>query len=131
MACTSIANGEYNSITIEVEAMEYQWHYTYGDLDRELHPAEDKNTIKDLILPPNCEVTLRLRSSDFLYLFELPDFAATEMAVPGLVNELTINTKAQGVFELKGNQMCGFTHESLLGNVKVLSASDFTDWLNK
>jgi len=39
------------------------------------------------------------------------------------------SSESIGTSELLGAQMCGYTHEQLLGNLVVLSPADFRRWI--
>jgi len=85
--------------------------------------------VQDLFLPDNAEVQLKLNSNDYLYSFALPELGMTEIAVPGLNFELQFNTQEEQVWQLLGDQFCGFSHETLIGKVYVRNQDDgYYDW---
>ncbi|MFT5165022.1 MAG: cytochrome c oxidase subunit 2 [Saprospiraceae bacterium] len=123
-------NEKWNGpMTIEVTADEYKWTFVYPGEDGQLNTADDIATEQEFRLPAHSEIILLLKSNDYLYTFSLSDFSAKEMVVPGLIRRLEFKTNHNGNYELKGDQMCGFTHESLFGNLKVQSVSHFKKWL--
>ena len=59
----------------------------------------------------------------------MPDLDLQEIAVPGLDFGLQFRTDDEEVIQLLGDQMCGFAHETLIGNVYVRSNdAEFYDW---
>ena len=94
-----------------------------------LGTGDDRHSVQDLYLPDNSEVDLKLKSNDYVYTFALPKLGMQEIAVPGLDFELQFTTQGEQTMQLKGDQLCGFEHESLIGNVYVRNQdAGFYDW---
>jgi cytochrome c oxidase subunit 2 len=76
-----------------------------------------------------CEVTLALHSKDYIYTLALPEFGIKEIAVPDLRFELKFVADRIGTFQLKGDQMCGYQHENLIGKLVIQPRPQFMAWL--
>ena len=70
-----------------------------------------------------------LRSDDYAYNFHLPQLDVIEVALPGEPYELSVRTESPGTLELRGGQMCGFSHPELIGDLVVHQGEGFDRWL--
>ena len=59
------------------------------------------------------------------------EYELVEMAFPGRPFVVEIATDSPETSKLLGTQMCGFTHEDLLGNLVVQTPDDFRRWLQQ
>ena len=131
VGCQSKSNHEkIDSIVIEVTGDGFNWYFRYPGPDGELGTKDDKYSTQDLYLPDNADVKLILQSKDYVYTFRIPALNQKEVAVPGLSFGLQFRTTDEQTVELLGDQFCGFSHESLIGDVHVRdqSFSAFYDW---
>lgn len=108
-----------NVMVIQVTGEEFNWHFRYPGQDGVLGTDDDDFSVQDMYLPENTEIVLQLASNDYLYSFALPELELREIAVPGLSFELKFRTKGEQTLQLLGDQLCGFSHETLIGNVYV------------
>ncbi len=111
---------------IELIGEEYEWHIRYPGTDGQLHTKDDILAKRDLYLPQQSAIVLMLKSADKLYFLELPIFKQIGTAVPDMTHKLYFNTSKTGTSQLKGDQMCGFSHESLYGKLIVESQRRFS-----
>ena len=116
-------------VEIEVTGSGFQWEIRYQGFDGRFGTADDVVTQKNLRLPVGVPVRLHLRSDDFLYGLLIPKFDLNEIAVPDIESSVEFVSDETGEFDLRGNQMCGFTHPGLLGTVTVVPADEFWRWL--
>lgn len=129
--CSSNHGGApLDSIVVEVTGDEFNWYFRYPGLDGRLGTEDDRHSVRDLYLPGNARVTLKLHSKDYLYTLAIPDIGKKEIAVPDLEFDLQFDTGDAGIWQLKGDQNCGFSHDSLMGNVYVRNQyrEEFYDW---
>ena len=118
-----------NPLPIEVVGDEYYWFVRYPGADGQLHTADDVHDKTNLHLPVATETHIQITSRDYLYTFGLPSLGLNQVAVPDLMFGLKFSVDEVGTYQLKGDQLCGFSHESLMGRVIVQSREDFTTWL--
>ena len=116
-------------LVIDIMGSEYRWHYRYPGPDETLGTADDIRRLGDLHLSMGTPVVLQLKSEDYIYTFKLPHIDRVKMAVPEIVFTLEFTPDSLGTFELEGDQMCGFSHESLKAKLIVETQEDFATWL--
>jgi cytochrome c oxidase subunit 2 len=114
-----------------ITGRDFNWYIRYPGPDNELGTADDIHARRDLHLPQHTKVRLELASDDYLYSLTLPQWNLKEIAVPDLSFCLEFDTQVAGTFDLLGDQMCGYTHPNLLGQLTVQSHSDFDAWLKQ
>ena len=119
------------TLRVRVTGRDFKWHLRYPGPDRELDTDDDVLAQRHLHLPSETDVELELRSDDFVYSLYLPDYELVEMAFPGRPFVVEIATYAAGKSRMLGSQMCGFTHEELLGDLVVQSPEDFQRWTGR
>ena len=118
-------------LVIEVTGDDYYWHLRYPGPDGVLHTLDDVAAVSDLHVPAGEAVEVRLTSADFLYLFALPELGLSQVAVPDLWFSLSLQPDSERTYRLEGDQMCGFSHDSLLGTLYAHSRRDFEDWMRR
>ena len=96
-----------NPLVVDITGKAYEWHIRY--------PGPDALT----------DVRLQLHSREYLYTFTLPHLDLKEIAIPDLMFHLEFNTGPEGIHELLGDQMCGYSHPKLMGKLNVVSHNDF------
>ena len=90
--------------------------------------ADDRLAIDDLRLPADRPVTLELHSADFLYTFAFPDLDRREIAIPDLVHTIDLPPAREGILRYRGDQLCGYRHDRLIGEIRVEPPRAFRDW---
>ena len=118
-------------LVIEVTGDHYYWHMRYPGPDGDLHTPDDVATTTDLYVPAGVETEIRLTSSDYLYMFALPELELKQVAVPDLWFSLALPPQEQATYRLEGDQLCGFSHDSLSGTVVVQSSEEFQEWTER
>ncbi len=118
-------------LVVEVTGDDYYWYLRYPGPDGVLHTRDDVTAVSDLHLPAGEAAEIRLTSADFLYLFALPELGLSQVAVPDLWFSLSLKVDMEKNYRLEGDQMCGFSHDSLLGTLYVHSQRDFDDWMRR
>ena len=106
-------------LEIDVTARNYEWYVRYPGPDGRLYTSDDRFGQRDVHVPTGYPTRLRLRSKDFIYTLNLPRQDAREVAVPEMNFELFFTEADEGEYPLRGDQMCGFSHESLIGTLYV------------
>ena len=114
---------------IEVVGDDYFWFVRYPGADGVLHTADDVHDTTNLHLPVATETSIAITSRDYLYTFGLPSLGLNQVAVPDLMFGLEFSFDEVGTYQLEGDQMCGFSHESLVGEVIVQEKEEFVRWL--
>ena len=107
----------------------FEWHVRYPGADGVLDTEDDVTATRDVHLPSGTPVEIQLGSTDYIYGFRIPDLGVNEMAVPDLDFRAAFVSPEPGTHALMGDQMCGYAHESLIGEVVVLEDREFGRWL--
>jgi len=119
------------SIVIDVTGDNFNWHFRYPGKDGILGNDDDQHSVRNLYLPDHSNVKLKLHSNDYLYSFALPSLSLKEIAVPGLDYELSFSTVSEDKMPLLGDQFCGFSHKTLIGEVSIRNQDHgFYGWKN-
>jgi cytochrome c oxidase subunit 2 len=109
---------------VEMTGQDFEWHVRYAGPDGRLGTADDLHGWRDLHVPVGADVRIHLRSRDYIYNLALPHLGLKEVAVPELEFSLAFEAGERGTFELRGDQMCGWTHPKLLGTLHVESPEE-------
>ena len=119
------------SLEIEVTGDDFQWHIRYAGPDGRLNTPDDVQSIRNVHLPIHVTAKIQLKSKDYLYSFSLPHQGLKQLAVPDLVFPLEFKVKSLGSFPLLGDQLCGYAHPDLMGELIVQSREDFEIWMEE
>ncbi len=131
VACTKSDWWDDGPLLVQVKGDDYEWHITYAGPDRKLNTSDDIVDMKDVHVPVATPVRIQLRSEDYVYLLALPELELKQIAVPDMEFSIDFQFDAAGAYELEGNQLCGFRHETLMGKVFVQSSDQFRAWLQE
>jgi cytochrome c oxidase subunit II len=140
-----------DTLTIDVTAQQFMWNVRYPGpdgrfgktapelVDEATNPIgrvpgdpaghDDILTLNEIAIPVNQPVRIVLRSKDVIHSFFLPHFRVKQDAVPGMTPEIVFTPTVVGDFELACAELCGLAHYRMRGNVHVLAARQFDDWL--
>jgi cytochrome c oxidase subunit 2 len=148
--------GEFVSVpddAMRYEAVGRQWHWSYrfpgadGEFGRTsvrvMTPenplgldAEDAVGMDDVIvadpivhLPAGTPIEARLRSTDVLHNFTVPQFRVKMDLVPGMVTHQWFTPTVPGTYEVLCEELCGVGHFAMRGKVVVDEPAAFEQWL--
>ena len=112
------------AMTVEVTAGQWFWSYNYPDYGI---------TSDTLYLPVDNQVKLSLSSLDVIHSFWVPEFRVKQDVLPGenLVKELRLTPTEKGEYTVRCAELCGGAHAYMNSPVKVVSASDFQNWVDE
>ncbi len=103
---------------------------------------DDITTLNQLYLPVDRPIIVKLRSKDVIHSFNLPEFRVKQDIIPGFTTPVWFvpNITTAGMrartgnadfqFEIACAQLCGLGHYRMRGFVNVLSAADFSKWMD-
>jgi len=109
---------------MEVDVLTYQWGYEFS------YPDSNVTTSETLYLPNNTDVTFRLRSSDVIHSFYIPDFGVKQDIFPGQETFARTRPTETGTYRLYCAELCGSGHARMQADVIVLSQSEYQSWLD-
>lgn len=83
----------------------------------------------DLVVPLNKPIKCNLRSDDVIHSLFIPAFRIKEDVVPGKNNYLWFRPEQLGEYDILCTVYCGVRHSYMEAKVKVISDSEFSNWL--
>jgi cytochrome c oxidase subunit 2 len=113
-----------DAIVVKVTASQWAWLFEY---------PEYGIRSRELYLPVNQQVLLRLTSRDVIHSFWVPEFRVKQDALPGenLVKELRITPIKTGNYTVLCAELCGGAHADMNAPVVVVNQADFQAWLTE
>ena len=152
---SEIEDGRDSDLTIKITGHQWRWHYEYVDHDIRFFSVEDNvhSTIKVfslendkvstlgqnnlpkaqnvLLVPSGRKVRAQITSNDVIHAWWVPSFGVKKDAIPGYINELWFNVYEgeEGIYQGGCAELCGDAHAYMNLVVKVVTASEFDEWL--
>ena len=138
-------------LTVKVTGYQWKWGYDYlkgegegigflSTLDttqREMSdagkPAGDDYLLKvdnPLVVPVNKKVRVITTANDVIHAFMVPAFGIKQDAIPGFVRDTWFRAEKTGDFYGQCAELCGKEHAYMPIHVKVLSAEDYSKWVD-
>ncbi len=150
---TVVAMKDTSSADLTIKATGVQWKWGYDYLKGEgegigflstLDPAQrrmsdsgkpsgDDYLLKvdnPLVVPVDKKVRIILTASDVIHAFMVPSFGIKQDAIPGFVRDTWFRATKTGDYYGQCAELCGKEHAYMPINVKVLSAADYSAWVD-
>jgi len=89
---------------------------------------ENGKESKDLILPVNTPVKIKLVSIDVIHSLFIPAFKVKSDMIPGNDKTMWFMPQREGEYDLYCAEYCGLQHSYMQSNVKVLSKEEYNKW---
>lgn len=131
-------------VTVEVVGYQWSWGFNHGVGEQNSEPDPDEGefaydeyvyttgTVREiptLVLPVDQTVQFNLYSPDVIHSFGVPAFLTRMDVIPGRVNQLQVTPTVEGDYAGKCVEFCGVSHSRMLFNVKVVSESEYDDYV--
>ena len=139
-------------LTIKATGIQWKWGYDYlkgegegigfvSTLDpehRALSNAGAKGDMPDdylfkvdnpLVVPVNKKIRIITTATDVIHAFAVPSFGIKQDAIPGFVRDTWFRAEKIGDFHGQCQELCGKEHAYMPIHVKVVSAEDYTKWV--
>lgn len=134
-------------LTVKITGYQWYWNYEFGDYNKKINydsflyePMSKKqiiklnknyllHTTKSLVLPVNTHIRLLVSARDVIHSWALPSFGVKIDAVPGRLNQVSIFIKREGIYYGQCSELCGKGHAAMPIEVKVVSVSQYINWL--
>ena len=142
-------------LTIKVTGMQWKWGYDYikgegegigfiSALDRTHRAMSDNGgpaageVVDDyllkvdhpLVVPVNQKVRIITTATDVIHSFSVPSFGIKQDAIPGFVRDTWFLAEKVGDYYGQCVELCGKEHAYMPVHVKVVSAADYSQWVN-
>ena len=97
------------------------------------HPSGDNYLLKvdnPLVVPVNKKIRIITTANDVIHSWMVPAFAVKQDAIPGFVRDAWFRAEKTGDFYGQCVELCGKEHAYMPIHVKVLSADDYSKWVD-
>jgi cytochrome c oxidase subunit 2 len=127
-------------LTICVQGRQYIWRYSYGNgclnstFTSKLSPSSTAGlpySYTTMVVPVHTTVVLDIQSSDVIHSWWVPQLGGKVDAVPGYTTYTWFKPLHTGIFRGQCAQLCGTNHASMVAFVKVVSPSQYQQWLQR
>ncbi|MBF4462504.1 MULTISPECIES: cytochrome c oxidase subunit II [unclassified Rathayibacter] len=128
--------------TIQVYGKQWAWDFNYVDenvysagIQGQYEQGKDANgalvesQVPTLYLPVGKKITIQLDSRDVIHSFWVIDFLYKKDMIPGKTNYMYVTPLKEGTYSGKCAELCGEYHSAMLFNVKVVSQSEYDDYI--
>ena len=149
-AVVAMKDTSASDVTIKATGVQWKWGYEYlkgegeginfvSTLDvthREMSDAGkaagDDYLLKvdnPLIVPVNKKIRIITTATDVIHAWMVPAFGVKQDAIPGFVRDTWFRAEKTGDFYGQCAELCGKEHAYMPIHVKVLSAEDYSKWV--
>lgn len=115
------------AVTVEVEAFQWGWRFTYLGSDVTVESLPDRPA--ELVLPTDEGIALLLSSRDVMHSFYVPVFLVKRDVIPGRTNRLDVTIEDPGDYTARCAEFCGLLHDRMDVTVKAVAPSEFAEWI--
>jgi cytochrome c oxidase subunit II len=112
-----------NALTINIVGRRWWWQVSYK--------TQGFDTANEIHIPVGVPVNLILESGDVIHSLWIPQLNGKMDAIPGKVNNLTIQADDPGVYRGECAEYCGLQHAHMGFMVVAQSQTDFDAWITK
>ena len=138
-------------ITIKATGMQWKWGYDYlkgeGEgigfistldnahrvMSNSGHPSQTDDYLlkvdNALVVPVGKKIRIITTANDVIHAWMVPAFGVKQDAIPGFVRDTWFRAEKTGDFYGQCAELCGKEHAYMPIHVKVLSATDYSDWV--
>nr|YP_009694483.1 cytochrome c oxidase subunit II [Eurydema dominulus]QEI26468.1 cytochrome c oxidase subunit II [Eurydema dominulus]UCC45989.1 cytochrome c oxidase subunit II [Eurydema dominulus] len=131
------------SITLKIIGHQWYWSYEYSDFNdtefdsymkptNELNPEDFRLLEVDnrTVLPMNTQTRVVVTAADVLHSWAVPALGIKIDAVPGRLNQGTININRPGVMYGQCSEICGANHSFMPIVIESTTTENFLKWIN-
>ncbi len=97
------------------------------------HPEGDTYLLEvdnPLVVPVNRKVRVITTANDVIHAFAVPQFGIKQDAIPGFVRDTWFKAEKIGTYRGQCQELCGAEHAYMPIVVNVVSAEDYTKWVD-
>lgn len=140
-------------LTIKVTGYQWKWGYDYikGEGEglgfistlkadhRAFSDSGAKGAVPDnylfavdnpLVVPVDSKIRIITTANDVIHAFAVPQFGIKQDAIPGFVRDTWFRAEKVGDYYGQCQELCGKEHAYMPIHVKVVSAADYTAWVD-
>ncbi|NUM45732.1 MAG: cytochrome c oxidase subunit II [Anaerolineales bacterium] len=120
---TNILAENPSAMRVNVTGRQWEWSFDY---------PEYGITSDVLVLPVNHQALLRLRATDVIHSFWVPEFRVKQDLLPGgEVRDLRVTPTLIGDYKVRCAELCGVQHALMEAGVQVVSRAEFDAWVQQ
>jgi cytochrome c oxidase subunit 2 len=131
-AITKVSADSQVSHQIEVVGIQWSWQFVYKDAG-DFPEATITGTPAQrptLYLPLGEKVKFTIVSNDVVHAFWIPAFRIQMQNIPGVENHLEFSANKLGTYPGRCNMFCGRNHSQMLFTVKVVTPTEYQNYLD-
>nr|UYA97826.1 cytochrome c oxidase subunit II [Megacopta lobata] len=130
-------------LTLKVIGHQWYWKYEYSDFnniefDSYMKPmnnmSEGEFRLLDVdnrtILPMNSQIRVLVTAADVLHSWAVPSLGIKIDAVPGRLNQGSLNMNRPGLMYGQCSEICGANHSFMPIVLESISIKNFIEWMN-
>ncbi|HET7529821.1 MAG TPA: cytochrome c oxidase subunit II [Mycobacteriales bacterium] len=117
----------HTDMRVGVVGFQWSWQFIYPDDN--LAVTGQPSRLPTLVLPVGKTVEFDESSPDVIHSFWVVPFLFKRDVVPGHPNSFAVKLTHTGTFAGKCTELCGIDHDRMLFTLKVVSESDYQQWL--
>ena len=106
---------------IDATAHQFWWEFGYEQ--------PQFVTANEMYIPTGTDVQIRLRTTDVIHSFWIPQLSGKRDMVPGRVNELTLHARQPGRYRGECTEFCGIQHANMQFEVVAVHPDEYRQWL--
>lgn len=148
-----VASKDTSNADLTIKATGYQWKWGYDYIKGEGEgigfistldtaqrvmsnsgkPEGDDYLFKvdnPMVVPVGKKVRIITTAADVIHAFAVPQFGIKQDAIPGFVRDTWFRAEKTGDFYGQCQELCGKEHAYMPIHVKVLSAQDYSQWVD-
>ncbi len=111
-----------DEMVVEVTASQWAWQFDY---------PQSGISSTELNLPLGQTVQLKMKSTDVIHSFSVPEFRIERDIVPGVTTKSKITPIKPGTYKVSCTALCGINYDDMQANVNVMNPADFEAWLTQ
>jgi cytochrome c oxidase subunit 2 len=108
------------AMDVYVQGKKWMWKFAYPG---------GPSSLDALRVPAGRPVRLLITSRDVIHSFFVPQLRVKQDALPGRYTQTWFNADKPGRYEIFCAEYCGLGHSAMLGELVVMPAAEFDDWL--
>nr|AZL93210.1 cytochrome c oxidase subunit 2 [Eupelmus sp. ZJUH_2016012] len=130
---------EINNPILSVKSIGHQWYWSYEYNDFYSLNFDSFMSFKNfrlldvdnhLVIPINSQIRLLISSADVIHSFTVPVLGMKVDAIPGRINQVSINLNRSGLFFGQCSEICGINHSFMPIVIEGTFVMKFMEWIN-
>jgi cytochrome c oxidase subunit 2 len=121
----SMTRSDEGALTIEVTGHQWWWEARYDDVT----PSNIFTTANEIHIPVGVPVIIRLKSTDVIHSFWVPNLAGKKDAIPGKSSSVWLRVDRAGVYRGQCAEYCGMQHAHMALTVVAEPPEKFWAWV--